>query len=109
PEQFSSLKSHGDHYLAQAKRAEPADAFSWRVLAIRAFLEEQQLDKAQQLLAQLQKDVSPEQAPTLDLLTSALSLARGQVVEAEQQLAKVNQGALSRDAKSYYFRLQAKR
>lgn len=109
PEQFSSLKSHGDHYLAQAKRAEPTDAFSWRVLAIRAFLEEQQLAKAQQLLAQLQKDVSPEQAPTLDLLTSALSLARGQVVEAEQQLAKVNQGALSRDAKSYYFWLQAKR
>ena len=109
PEQFSSLKSSGDHYLAQAKRAEPADAFSWRVLAMRAFLEEQQLDKAQQLLAQLQKEASPEHTPSLDLLTSALSLARGEVAEAEQQLATVNQGALSREAQGYYFWLQAER
>ena len=109
PKQFSSLKHNGEHYLAQAKRAEPADAFSWRVLALRALLEEQQLDKAKQLLAQLQKEATPEQQITVELLAGALAVAQGQMADAKQQLAHINQEALSPEARGYYYWLQAQR
>ncbi|MBU3823500.1 MAG: penicillin-binding protein activator, partial [Candidatus Oceanisphaera merdipullorum] len=86
---FSTIEHSGEQYLKQARDAKPADAFSWQVLAVRAWLQENNVQAARNLLTQLQKGASPEQQSIVSLLDAAQALLTGQDKLAEQQLASI--------------------
>ena len=109
PDMFSTIEHSGEQYLKQARDAKPADAFSWQVLAVRAWLQENNVQAARNLLTQLQKGASPEQQPIVSLLDAAQALLTGQDKLAEQQLASIKRESLAPSALSYYLLLQANR
>lgn len=109
PGMFTTTKWTGEQYLQQAKTAKQADAFSWQVLAIRAWLQQDNVQAAQNQLAQLQKNAVPAQAPILNLLEAQVALTTKQLPLAEQLLTGIDKSALSPDASNYYLLLQANR
>ena len=106
---FSPLEHSGEQYLKQASKAKPADAFSWQVLAIRAWLQENKVLAAKNQLSSLAASASPEQQPILSLLTAEISLVTGHEQLAEQQLASINRESLAPNVLSYYLLIQANR
>ncbi|GGB36645.1 penicillin-binding protein activator [Oceanisphaera marina] len=109
PGMFTTTEWSGEQYLQQAKTAKQADAFTWQVLAIRAWLQQDNVTAAKNQLAQLQKNAVPAQAPILSLLEAQVALTTKQLPLAEQLLTGIDKRVLTPDASSYYLLLQANR
>lgn len=106
---FGSLEHSGEQYLKQVRGAKPNDAFSWQVLAIRAWLQDNNVLAAKNQLTQLSRSATPEQASLVNLLEAELALLTGHDKLAEQQLSGIERKRLAPSAQSYYFLLQANR
>ena len=106
---FSTLEHSGEQYIKQASKAKPLDAFSWRVLAIRAWLQENNVVAAQDQLTNLQRSASPEQLPILSLLEAQMALVTGHEPLAEQLLSGIARDSLAPNVLGYYLLIQANR
>ncbi|WP_375057140.1 penicillin-binding protein activator [Zobellella sp. DQSA1] len=106
PDMFSIIDRPADQYQTLAERAAEPDAFSWRVLTIRAALQQGDTATAGQQLEVLRR-TSPQQQSTLGLLEAALVLTQDNPAGALQQLATLDRTRLSRGGNIYYLLLQA--
>ncbi|WP_319782446.1 penicillin-binding protein activator [Oceanisphaera sp. IT1-181] len=109
PDMFSTIEQSGEQYLKQTRNANPADAFSWQVLAIRAWLQENNVVAAKNQLVQLQKTAPQEQQPILSLLEAQMALVTGHDGLSEQLLTNIEPDRLAPNVLSYYLLLQANR
>ncbi|PPL17144.1 LppC family lipoprotein [Oceanisphaera arctica] len=109
PEMFGLTDRSAEQYLTQAEQASEPDAFSWRVLAIRAWLQQGNVGVAEPQLARLRQQATLAQQPLVALLDGAAALANGNTGLAGQRLAAVDTKALTPNAASYYLLLQANR
>ncbi len=109
PDMFGLTDRSAEQYLAQAEQAPEPDSFSWRVLAIRAWLQQGNTAAAEPQLARLRQQSTPAQQPVIDLLNAAAALAAGNSGLAAQQLSGLSPATLSPAAASYYLLLQANR
>ncbi|MFP2770094.1 penicillin-binding protein activator [Oceanisphaera sp. KMM 10153] len=109
PDMFGITDRSAELYLAQAEQAPEPDAFSWRVLAIRAWLQQGNVGAAEPQLTHLRQQATLAQQPVLTLLDGAAALASGNTGLASQRLAAIDPNALSPGAAGYYFLLQANR
>ena len=109
PGMFTTTDRSGEQYVQLAKSAKAQDAFTWQVLAIRAWLQQNKVVAAKNQLALLQKNASPAQGPILTLLEAEIALATGHHALSERLLAGINVDVLTSDASSYYLLLQANR
>ncbi|WP_417614355.1 penicillin-binding protein activator [Oceanisphaera sp.] len=109
PDMFGITDRGAEQYQAQAERAAEPDAFSWRVLAIRAWLQQGNVGTAESQLARLRQQATQAQLPLISLLDAAASLADGNAGLAGQRLDAMDSKALPPNAASYYLLLQANR
>ncbi|WP_298721077.1 penicillin-binding protein activator [uncultured Oceanisphaera sp.] len=109
PDMFGITDRSAEQYLARAEQAPEPDAFSWRVLAIRAWLQQGNVAAAEPQLERLRQQATLAQLPLLTLLEGATALAAGNTGLAGQRLAAVDTKALAPDAAGYYLLLQANR
>ncbi|MBM7455502.1 hypothetical protein HNR62_001364 [Oceanisphaera litoralis] len=109
PDMFGQTDRSAEQYLAQAEQAPEPDAFSWRALAIRAWLQQGNVGAAEPQLARLRQQATLAQRPLVALLDSAAALADGNTGLADQRLAAVDNTVLPPSAASYYLLLQANR
>ncbi len=109
PDMFGMTDRSAEQYLAQAEQAPEPDAFSWRVLAIRAWLQQGNVEAAAPQLTRLRQQATLAQLPLIALLDAAAALADGNAGLAGQRLAAVDSKALPPKAASYYLLLQANR
>ena len=80
---FAKLTQTPDAYLAKVDPAKPDEAFIWQTLAARSYLAQGQINPAQALLQQLQKQAkTPQQQAQAQLLEAHLLLAQGNVNQA---------------------------
>lgn len=109
PDMFGITDRSAEQYLAQAEQASEPDAFSWRVLAVRAWLQQGNVTAAEPQLARLRQQATLAQLPLITLLEGATALAGGNTGLAGQRLAAVDAKALAPNAAGYYLLLQANR
>ncbi|WP_445401346.1 penicillin-binding protein activator [Zobellella sp. An-6] len=107
PDMFSLIEQPAEQYQALAERAPEPDAFSWRVLAIRAALQQGDTATASQQLDVLRHQASPQQQSILLVLEGALTLAQKNPAEALRLLGNLDRARLSRAAILYSLQLQA--
>lgn len=107
PDMFSLVDRPADQYQDFAERAPEPDAFSWRVLAIRAALQQGDGATAGQQLDLLRRQASPQQQATLVLLEGALALTQDNPEAALQLLGPLDSSQLTRSGTIYYLLLQA--
>lgn len=106
---FTTTEWSGEQYLQQAKTAKQTDVFTWQVLAIRAWLQQDNVNAAKNQLAQLQKNAVPAQTQILDLLEAEVALITRQLPLAERLLTGIDKRTLTPEANSYYLLLEASR
>ena len=109
PDMFSTLENSGEQYLKQVRSANPDDAFSWQVLAIRAWLQENNVAAANKQLTALQAKATPKQQPILSLLEAEMALVTGHDKLAEQLLGKIDRNSLAPKVLGFYLLQQANR
>lgn len=109
PNMFSTLDKSAEHYRLQAQKASQADAFTWQVLATRAWLQQENTLAASNQINRLQQTALAEQLPVLTLLQAEVALVTGHHSLAEQQLASLNLNTLAAEPYDYYLQLQARR
>lgn len=80
---FAKLTQNPEAYLAKVDPAKPDEAFVWQTLAARSYLAQGQLNPAQALLQQLQKQAkTPQQQAQAQLLEAHVLLAQGNANQA---------------------------
>ncbi|PSJ46687.1 LppC family lipoprotein [Zobellella endophytica] len=108
PDMFSAVDRPADQYQSLAEQASDADAFNWRVLAVRAYLQQGDTRTPAPLLDALRRDAaSPQQQQAVAILDAASTLAANQTEGVQQQLAAVDRAILPRPALAYYLSLSA--
>lgn len=106
---FSAITESGSHYLQQARKTQQDEAFSWQVLAVRAWIQENNLDAASAQLKRMTAHATPAQSNIMTLLNAELAVASHHDGLAEQQLSSINLDSLDANTKRYYLLLQAHR
>ncbi len=107
PDMFSPLVRPAEQYTAQADIATGNDAFAWRVLAIRALLQQGNHNEADARLQALRGAASLSQQPIIRLLDAASLVASAQPGPALQLLQNIDAPALSVSGQAYWWLLQA--
>lgn len=107
PDMFSPLDRAAEQYSAQAEVASGDDAFAWRVLAIRAQLQQGNTADARARLNNLRNAASLSQQPVLTLLDAAVLLTEQQPGAGLQRLQSIDAQALAPSARAYLWLLQA--
>ncbi|WP_243454114.1 penicillin-binding protein activator [Oceanisphaera pacifica] len=109
PGMFSTIEQAGDYYIQQANKTQQNDAFNWQVLAVRAWIKEENFVAATNQLKSMATNATPTQSNIITLLNAELAMASHHNELAEQQLASINLDSLDANTKRYYLLLQANR
>ncbi|WP_240919716.1 MULTISPECIES: penicillin-binding protein activator [Oceanimonas] len=107
PDLFSPLDRPAEQYSAQAGVATGADAFAWRVLAVRAWLQQGQRDQANALMAELDQVATLSQRPVVSMLQAADALVGQDPGRTLQLLQGLDRTRLTTSGQNYYWLLKA--
>ncbi|MGL5224533.1 MAG: penicillin-binding protein activator [Aeromonas sp.] len=105
PSAFANLSKNAQWYLAKVKSADPAQAFTWQMLAARSYLANGQTKPALALFQQLQKQANgATQKAQLQLLQAHVLLAQGNANQALILLEGKPETPLDADTQKDWYR-----
>lgn len=108
PPAFSDLTQEANWYLAQVAQSGPADRFAWQVLASRSLIQAGDLQQAQAILQQLDKEAfTPRLRSQYKLLQASLLQRQADAASALVALADLDPRPLDATTLAYHHRLKA--
>ncbi|GAA4500262.1 penicillin-binding protein activator [Pseudaeromonas paramecii] len=108
PPAFSDLTQDANWYLAQVAQSGPADRFAWQVLASRSLIQAGDLQQAQAILQQLDKEAfTPRLRSQYKLLQATLLQRQADAASALVALADLDLRPLDATTLAYHHKLKA--
>jgi uncharacterized protein len=105
PEDLYNPAARATHYLTRLQQSQGAVANTWRLLAVRALLQEGRLAQALQHLQALPASLTPEQHQEQQLLAAAIALEQHDPSSASKPLNSLAPKALSTPQQCRYYQL----
>lgn len=106
PDDLYDPTARAAYYLSRLQQSQGPVANTWRLLAIRALLQEGQLAQALQHLQALPPSLTPEQYQEQQLLTAAIALEHRDPISASKPLNALAPGALPTHQQCRYYQLR---
>lgn len=106
PDDLYDPAARAADYLSRLQQSQGSVAHTWRLLAIRALLQEGQLAQAIQHFQALPSSLTPEQHQERQLLAAAIALEQHDSIRASQSLNSLALGALPTHQQCRYYQLR---